>query len=275
MKMTSFTLAILALSLIGCSLDSEYFQATRVNSYTLGTEVIDSGNIDTSPTFTSNGQTLYGVFVTAKNGFNANTKTILYFHGRDKNIDKYWERVGHLYDLDVNIFIFDYQGYGRSTGSPSLAGLRQNSRDALTYLKTRNDVNTDKIVFYAYSFGGIFALDVAANMEEPMGLITENIPANSEQILANSLTVKVPGSFVFDETFDSVKDMQGISAPKLMFHAKNDETVPFSHHARQIFKAASAPKTERPVENAKHSTLIDTLTENTYRDEITTFLNDL
>ena len=264
-------LALAITTLPSCSLDDRYFDARKTSAYSLGYSVIPQASVE-EVSLSSNGETIAGVFVKAINQ-GADTKTILYVHGDDKDIDKYWARVEHLYPLDVNIFIFDFQGYGKSTGKPSLKGITQNTRDALSYLKTRGDVNQSKIIHYAFSLGAIFSLDVSANTEMPQAVIAENSPSSSDGVIRSSTGVGIPGSFFFDETFDNVENISRLTVPVLLFHSKNDETIPFDGNARPLFAAARQPKTTVEVEIAQHSDLIEVMTPTAYRAAITSFFN--
>lgn len=255
-----------------CSLDDLYFEPRKTEAYTLRETVIPRAKTE-EVQFSSNSETLYGVFVKPKNtSFDSHTKTILYVHGDDKDIDKFWHRIEYLYPLDMNLFIFDFQGYGRSTGKPSLKAIRQNTRDALTYLKSRSDVNSGKIIYYAFSLGGIFASDLAANTEAPLALITENIPASSNAMVRATLGIGIPSSFFFNETFDNITHLRKVSAPKLMMHSTQDETVPYEANAPAVFDAGPQPKTSLSVKNAGHSNLIESLGAEEYLKVIENFL---
>ena len=262
------------LVLSGCSLDGEYFDARQVSSYQLaGATNIPTAQVE-QVTFTSNGNTIHGVFVKAAT-FEATTNTIIYFHGDDKDIDKYWSnRVDALYPLGANVFIFDYQGFGRSTGKSSLSALRQNSRDALAYVLTRADVNATRIIYYGFSLGGIFAIDLAV-ARTPYALITENAPSSSDAVVHNTIRLGLPGSFFFNETFDNLEKIGKVQAPVLLMSAENDETAPFEGNGKLLFEAARQPKTTVKVAGAGHSDVITRLGQGPYRTLIQNFLSGI
>jgi len=272
----------IGLSLTGCSLDKEYFDQTKTSAYSLSTDVI-ANNLREEVSFTSGTETLYGIFANP-DGVNEATPaadriTIIYFHARDKNIDKYWPRVESLFKLNsnglpVNVFIFDYQGFGKSTGKPSIAALKRNSLAALNYVKSRADVNDDLIVYYAYSFGGIFAIDLGGNQNQiPAALITESIPHSAGRTVAIETGVQIPDSFLLNEGFNNYKSLKKIAAPTLMFHGQKDETVPYKKNFADLFSAARSPKESVIVPNGGHSDLIAKRGEDTYIDDIRDFLN--
>ncbi|PIR22828.1 MAG: hypothetical protein COV44_06625 [Deltaproteobacteria bacterium CG11_big_fil_rev_8_21_14_0_20_45_16] len=274
MKSNLLPLFVLSFLSTGCSLDGEYFDARKTSSYSLNFETATTTVEEVS--FESNGRTIYGVLATAPTALEADSTsvpTILYFHGDDKDIDKYVSRLDTLLGLGVNVFIFDFQGYGKSEGSSSLSAIKQNSADALTYLKTRNDkIDPDQIIYYGFSVGGIFALYTATQVEMPIGMITESIPASGDQSVRQNLKLGIPSSFMFDESFDNIPALKSITSPILMFHGTDDETISYNDHARFTFNAPIENlRTTIPVEGAGHSTVITTLGEAVYLQDILEF----
>ena len=63
--------------------------------------------------------------------------------------------------LQVNVLVFDYRGYGRSTGRPTEPGVYRDARAALAYLSSRADVATDRIVYLGRSLGAAIAVELA------------------------------------------------------------------------------------------------------------------
>src|SRR5579862_9887639 len=60
--------------------------------------------------------------------------TVFYFHGSSGNIGDYIEKVHLLHDMSVDVFMIDYEGYGRSGGSPSEETLASDALTAYFYL---------------------------------------------------------------------------------------------------------------------------------------------
>ena len=58
----------------------------------------------------------------------------------------------------INILLFDYRGYGRSTGKPSEAGLYVDAQAVYDFVRQRQDLNQEKIFFFGRSLGGAVAL---------------------------------------------------------------------------------------------------------------------
>ena len=64
--------------------------------------------------------------------------TLLWFHGNGGNIGHRMEEILIMHhSLGINIFIFDYRGYGRSEGKPSEQGVYQDATAAIKYIQNR------------------------------------------------------------------------------------------------------------------------------------------
>ena len=59
---------------------------------------------------------------------------LLWCHGNAGNIAHRLDNLYHLYRGGVSVFLFDYRGYGKSTGSPSEPGLYADALASYEYL---------------------------------------------------------------------------------------------------------------------------------------------
>jgi len=91
---------------------------------------------------TQDGVRLHGWFVPGENNF-----TWLWCHGNAGNISHRLENLALLHrELGVNIFLFDYRGYGCSEGKPSEKGTYLDAEAALTSLHSREDIDNSQII---------------------------------------------------------------------------------------------------------------------------------
>ena len=88
--------------------------------------------------------------------------TWLLFHGNGGNIGHRVPELALLHHrLGVNLFIFDYRGYGRSEGTPSEQGTYRDARAALRYLQDRDDTPMKRMVYFGHSLGTAVAVELA------------------------------------------------------------------------------------------------------------------
>ena len=74
--------------------------------------------------------------------------TLIHFHGNAENISTHLASVYWLPSEGVEVFLFDYRGYGRSTGEPDLRGLHRDTAEAVQYVSAlRKSPQNCKAVF--------------------------------------------------------------------------------------------------------------------------------
>ena len=102
--------------------------------------------------------------------------TLLWLHGNGGNIGHRVDEIGLIhYRLGVNILIVDYRGYGLSDGTPSEQGMYQDAEAALRYLRSRPDVDSDRIVYFGRSLGAAVAVDQSDLVAPVATLIIANV----------------------------------------------------------------------------------------------------
>ncbi|XP_061338758.1 alpha/beta hydrolase domain-containing protein WAV2-like isoform X3 [Gastrolobium bilobum] len=81
--------------------------------------------------------------------------TILFFQENAGNIAHRLEMMRiMLQQLQCNVFMLSYRGYGASDGFPSQHGITKDAQAALDHLCQRSDIDTSRIVVFGRSLGG-------------------------------------------------------------------------------------------------------------------------
>ena len=115
------------------------------------------------------GVSLHGWFVPGRSDV-----TLLWCHGNGGNISHRLENLLLVHnELGLNVFLFDYRGYGRSDGKPSEQGTYLDAEAALSFLDSRKDILPDRIIYFGSSLGGGVAVELAM-LRSPYGLILES-----------------------------------------------------------------------------------------------------
>lgn len=106
----------------------------------------------------------------------------------------------------IGVLRFDDRGTAASTGDFSLATSREFASDveaAMSYLKTRKDINSKKIGLIGHSEGGLIAPMVAANSKDVAFIVLLAGPGlTGEQILTKQARLIGKASGVSDEALD-------------------------------------------------------------------------
>lgn len=176
--------------------------------------------------------------------------TLLYCHGSSGSIA---HRIGvfrQLAKLRVNVFAFDYRGYGRSDGVPSERGLYADVRAAYDHLLSALARDPREIVLFGHSLGGAVAIDAAGD-RSVAGLVVQSSFTDVRD-MARVLYPQLPLHWVTRNEFRSIDKVGLIDVPKLFIHGTEDGTVPLEL-GRRLFEVAAEPKEFYVVERAGHN----------------------
>ncbi len=177
--------------------------------------------------------------------------TWLWFHGNAGNISHRLDNLRRLHDeLRVAVFLFDYRGYGRSRGTPSEEGTYLDAEAALAYLRSRDDVDVDRIVYFGRSLGAAVAVELATR-HPPYAVILES-PFPSIQDMARRTYPFLPVGRFLRTRYDSMAKVGRLAAPLLVLHGDRDDVVPLEA-GRKLFDGAKEPKVFYAIRGAGHN----------------------
>jgi hypothetical protein len=202
--------------------------------------------------------------------------TVIYCHGNGQNINRYWGRVELLWEAGCNVFIYDYEGYGKSEGSPSGNACYADAEAALAYVRARPDVVDSSIVYYGWSLGSFMACHIAADdtIGKPRCLILENPMASTSALAKEGAVLGIPGSFLVDADFDNEARMRFLGCRTLIIYGKKDDTAVPERNALVLLEKAYGwiPTTDYPVEGANHSDLPEVMGYGEYERVLSAFI---
>jgi len=87
--------------------------------------------------------------------------TVLFCHGNAGNMSHRVSTVEILNRLRMNVFLFDYRGYGASEGSPSEAGMYRDAETAWRHVVEERGVAPGDLIIQGRSLGGAVAAELA------------------------------------------------------------------------------------------------------------------
>lgn len=192
------------------------------------------------------GVRLHGWLVPAEK----NSPLILFCHGNAGNVSHRVDNIRRLHDIGLSVFIFDYRGYGQSSGRITEAGFYLDTEAA--YLKAREHVDRAgvKLVIFGRSLGGIAAVHLGSQYRSS-GLILESTFTHMASMAAVHFPLPVPGKLL-QNRLNALDKIGGIQAPILFLHGDVDDIVPIEL-GRELFDAAKAPKEFITLEGAGHN----------------------
>jgi fermentation-respiration switch protein FrsA (DUF1100 family) len=164
---------------------------------------------------------------------------ILFCHGNAGNISHRLESVQMFHRLGLDVFIFDYRGYGQSKGKPTEQGTYKDAEAAWRYLTETRRVSPDRIVVFGRSLGGAIA-SWLAQTHPPGALILESAFTSIPDVAATRYPY-LPVRWLSRFQYDTAEFLGGVDCPILIVHSREDELMPFGH-GRQLFEVAGEPK---------------------------------
>jgi uncharacterized protein len=196
--------------------------------------------------FAADGLELHGWYVEVADP----RAVVLIAHGNAGNVSHRAELLRHFRALGASALVFDYRGYGRSTGSPSESGVLADARAAREWLSERARIPADQIVLCGESLGGGVVVDLAA-ADGARGLILLSTFDSLPSVAAYHFPW-VPTRLLLRTRLDSLAKIAKYHGPLLQIHGTHDTIIPFAL-AQRLFAAAGEPKELIVVENGDHN----------------------
>ena len=140
--------------------------------------------------------------------------------------------------LRVTSFIFDYRGYGRSEGTPSVVGILKDARAARKWLAEKTGLKESQLVLTGQSLGGAVAVDLAVD-GGARGLVLESTFSSLKDVAA----VHYPqlAWLASPKKLNSALSIKQYHGPLLMTHGDKDDIIPYELGSK-LFDAANEPK---------------------------------
>lgn len=207
--------------------------------------------------------------------------TILFLHGNAENISTHIASVYWLPPHGYDVLLFDYSGYGQSTGEPSLPQVQRDYAAALDYLFNRPGVNKTNVFVFGQSLGAAVVLagtDTSPYKSRLRAVITEGAFTSYRRVAREMFDhfwltwlFQWPLAMTINDDYRPIDHIAGISpTPVLLIHSKQDEVIPF-HHVLDLYAAAREPKTLWVVKDVKH---IHAFTKPEYQQKLLTYLQE-
>ena len=170
---------------------------------------------------------------------------ILFFHGNGGNLASCQNTVHKFLSLGVGFLLFDYRGYGNSSGTPSEEGLHKDAVTAWNWLTREEGIPADRIILYGRSLGATVAARLSAKEAfAAAGIIMES-GFSHLGAMREHLYPFFPARLT-KFTFDSRPWVQQRRSPLLIAHSKQERYIPYAQ-ARELYSLAAEPKRLFPL----------------------------
>lgn len=181
-------------------------------------------------------------------------KVIIYSHGNGEDVysaNNFFVNAANIYN--IAIVLYDYPGYGLSTGE-------QNEKDVTDSLYNVIDMYKQyKILLLGFSLGTgvIISCLHKYKLNYPTVLIAPYMSIS--RLLFNNIFFNSFSYMIADCNFDSYNKVSEIDAPMYLYHGKKDDIIPYYHSMMLIQEIKNESKKLFLYEKANHYDILLTL----------------
>ncbi len=196
--------------------------------------------------------------------------TVLFFHGNGGNISHRLMTLKMLNEMKLNVFIFDYSGYGKSEGVPGEKETYRDARAAWKFLTGDLKIDPASIIIWGRSLGGAVAVELAVS-KKFAALIMESSFSTLEKVVSDH-TSPVLRPFGAGGKYRSIDQIRKVKVPVCIIHSRDDEVIPY-YHGKLLFAAAGEPKEFITIAGSHNRGFYKS--RNWYISKVNKFLNSL
>lgn len=142
-------------------------------------------------------------------------------------------------DIGLNLFAFDYRGFGRSGGRPGEQGLYHDAEAAYRYLVDSLEVPPERIVLFGHSLGTGVATELATRV--PSAALVLEAAYTSLPDIGQAAYPWLPVKLLAGERFETIGKIGRVTVPTLVLHSPEDDIIPYEH-GRRVYEAARGEK---------------------------------
>ncbi|HWG44349.1 MAG TPA: alpha/beta hydrolase [Gemmataceae bacterium] len=165
---------------------------------------------------------------------------VLFCHGNAGNLSYRRSALPHwINEMDVAVLLFDYPGFGLSSGETSESGCYAAGDAAYEWLGVNQKVPAERIILYGGSLGSGIATDLASRRPHRALVLVASFTSFPD--MAQTRYPWLPGRWLVHNRFDNLRKIADCHGPVFIAHGTRDGLIPFAHGER-LFAAASEPK---------------------------------
>ncbi len=148
----------------------------------------------------------------------ANT-TLLFLPPGDGSLANSIPTLAALHNLGINVFAFDYRGYGQSANThPNQQKMIHDAESAWTYLTSSRHIPANQIIPYGTGAGAALAASLATSHPVIPALILDSPHTDLlDAAQHDPRSSLLPTSLLFHEAFPLAAPLQSLHTPKLLF----------------------------------------------------------
>ncbi|WP_433964268.1 alpha/beta hydrolase [Tunturiibacter gelidiferens] len=184
--------------------------------------------------------------------------TILFLPGADGSLADSIPTLANLHNLGLNVFAFDYRGYGQSAATrPGQQNMSHDVDSAWQYLTTSRALPAQQIIPYGTGVGASLATRLATDHNTIPALILDSPRADLLELARRDSRARLlPVRLLFHENFPLAAPLSALKTPKLL-----------------LTRAASPDKSFRTAADPKLTVELPSASDALYHQSVARFLD--
>lgn len=180
------------------------------------------------------------------------SRTLIVHHGQGANVSACQFLAGMFLDCDVNVLLYDYQGFGKSEGEPSIEGVLADGLAAFDFICNGAKVPSRNIINCGESLGTGVAAYVTQK-RRCAGLILYSPYAS----LIDCAKQRYPILAIYPRFMFPLRELEcrtcvsGEHPPLMLIHGTLDAIIPVQN-SDELFAIATQPKKYMRINNDYH-----------------------
>jgi uncharacterized protein len=187
---------------------------------------------------------LTGWWIPAAPGARFSRFTVLYLHDRDGNLGNTVDRLAQLHTAGMNVFAFDYRGYGQSQfARPSEKHWLEDAGSALQYLTATRHIAPKAIVLEGSGLGANLALEFADAHPQLAGILLDApLESPTSAVFSDARARLIPAHLLMNDRYDLNAAAASVGIPSLWFFPASDAGANGPTHDPAAFQKVSVRK---------------------------------
>ena len=190
-------------------------------------------------------------------------------HGSGRNVSGYLDDVALFRELGMSVLLYDYGGYGQSSGEASEQRCYADARAMWKYLVETRGIPPEQIILDGSSMGGGVTAQLATEVDAA-AVILESTFTSVPKTLSDTYPF-VPAKYICHIQFRNIDKVGLIKCPVLILHSRQDTVIPFQH-SQELLEKITTPKVFVEIHVAP--TMAASSTRETYLQGLKAFIED-
>lgn len=223
---------------------------------------------------TMDGVEINGWFIRRPGQEYRTARTLVYFHGTDKNASFRLKKAAGFFDkCNCNVLLTSYRGYGSSGGSPNEKGMCRDADGAFEYLRARTDIDGGRVWVFGESLGGAVSLHFVKRYEQFVNaLVLENTFTSLLDMINREFPFLGVFRYLSRNQWRSTSRIRSLTLPMLFLSGQRDAYIPpdMMKRLHTLAEASSSYTEFVPISDGTHSR---TWTNKNYFSSVSAFMN--